>query len=308
MKANEIRLFFKKEKEILDDKFFKNKQLMDFVLNLILSSKVSNIKNIINYTAPYNMTEILYNTVKIASKEDLLLYKLLNKEFQQFGIDIHILLTNKNISILYYFLSEKYAKKIVLKHKIKKYKLGGSLALKPLRVQETAHAGSLALKPLRAQETALAGSLALKPLRAQETAHAGSLALRIYNNDIDITDNYLNNIYLIAKNIGSNIANVKLDKKAIIDFINLGDYNNKVKNSCIQSINVMQDILKTSDIANIINNNTDRPILDFANVFITKMFIKSKYKDLLNYDDFSIKAMKVNILDKQVELLNEVLL
>ena len=276
MKANEIRLFFKKEKEILDDKFFKNKQLMDFVLNLILSSKVSNIKNIINYTAPYNMTEILYNTVKIASKEDLLLYKLLNKEFQQFGIDIHILLTNKNISILYYFLSEKYAKKIVLKHKIKKYKLGGSLALKPLRVQET--------------------------------AHAGSLALRIYNNDIDITDNYLNNIYLIAKNIGSNIANVKLDKKAIIDFINLGDYNNKVKNSCIQSINVMQDILKTSDIANIINNNTDRPILDFANVFITKMFIKSKYKDLLNYDDFSIKAMKVNILDKQVELLNEVLL
>ena len=292
MKTNEIRLFFKKEKEILDDKFFKNKQLMDFVLNLILSSKVSNIKNIINYTAPYNMTEILYNTVKIASKEDLLLYKLLNKEFQQFGIDIHILLTNKNISILYYFLSEKYAKKIVLKHKIKKYKLGGSLALKPLRVQETAHAGSLALKPLRAQETAL----------------AGSLALRIYNNDIDITDNYLNNIYLIAKNIGSNIANVKLDKKAIIDFINLGDYNNKVKNSCIQSINVMQDILKTSDIANIINNNTDRPILDFANVFITKMFIKSKYKDLLNYDDFSIKAMKVNILDKQVELLNEVLL
>ena len=258
MKANEIRLFFKKEKEILDDKFFKNKQLMDFVLNLILSSKVSNIKDIINYTAPYNMTEILYNTVKIVSKEDLLLNKLLNKEFQQFGIDIHILLTNKNISILYYFLSGKYANKIVLKHKIKKYKMGGSLAL------------------------------------------------RIYNNDIDITDNYLNNIYLIAKNIGSNIANIKLDKKTIIDFINFGDYSNKVKNLCIQSINVMQDILTTSDIANIINNNTDKPISDFANVFISKMFIKSKYKDLLNYDDFSIKAMKVNVLDKQFELLSEV--
>ena len=144
---------------------------------------------------------------------------------------------------------------------------------------------------------------------------------QIYNkyNNINITNNYFNEIYKVMENMKDIIINTKINKNTIIDFINLSAYNKKLKKSNIDFINRLpNELLKSSDIAYIIINSSysDIPIRDFIDVFFNKVFIKSVPVDLLNYDYKSIIydgifddkiVKKINAFDKQCEILKEVL-
>ena len=308
MKTDDIRLFFNKEiKEIdekikrniqLRDKFFKNKQLMEFVLNLILKSNIDNIDNLSNRKRydSFNGIDILYIPIKAISKEELLLHKLFNEKYKYFDIATNISIDSVYIHVSYNIkINDAYlniTKKDIV-HKIEKHKPGAKL----LQIQKT--------------------TLANPPS-----------AFKIFNkyNDTDITKDYFNTIYKVAENIGNNITNVELDKKVIIDFVNISSYNNKTKKNNIDFVNTLPDKLKSLDIVNMlimyisINKltcyNTNQPIRDFIYIFLNKMFIKSISKDLLNYDDkdmiydeifYDELAKKINAFDKQCKMLSEVL-
>lgn len=127
----------------------------------------------------------------------------------------------------------------------------------------------------------------------------------------------------MAENIKDNIIDIELDKKIIIDFINLSSYGNKIKKNNIDFANALPDKLKSLDIINMLDGikkliyySYNQPVLDFINIFFNKIFIKSVYKDLLNYDDENIMydgifydnfVKKIKAFDKQCEMLNEVL-
>ena len=283
--AARCRLFFEKENKEIDekikrniklrDKFFKNKQLMDFVLNLILKSNTDNIDDLSSQKRYdlFNRINISYAPIKAISKEELLLHKLFNEKYKYFDITINVSIESINIYVSYNIkINNRNITKKDIVHKIKKYS-----------------------------------------------------TFKIFNkyNDADITKDYFNTIYKVAENIKDNIIDIELDKKIIIDFINLSSYGNKIKKNNIDFANALPDKLKSLDIINMLDGikkliyySYNQPVLDFINIFFNKIFIKSVYKDLLNYDDKNIMydgifydnfVKKIKAFDKQCEMLNEVL-
>ena len=257
---NITRSFFEKEKEAA-----KNKTRIDFFSNLVLKSNILNIKNIQNFRED-NKLVISCNPIKVISNETLILNKLSNNNQDYFTIEPYVFITKKICTIYNITVGQfRIVSKKVIEHKIKKNK--------PQRAQETAHAGSLALKPLAS---------------ARDALFSGSLALKIYNNDIDITDNYLNNIYLIAENIKNNMINAEIDKETMLNFIS---GNKKIKTG-------INDKLTVYNLAGLANNSVSESLSDFINLFINKIFLKSIPKDLLNDD--SKYTIYDGILSKKV--------
>ena len=142
--------------------------------------------------------------------------------------------------------------------------------------------------------------------------------------EIDITNNYLNNIFLVSENIKDNIIKIEFDKKIVIDFINLSIYNKKMKNDNIKLVDTLPDKFAVSDLFTIYRqankqftyNQINKPIEDFINLIFNNVFIKSISKDLLNYDDKNIAydgiidlktIEKLNFFNGQYRILEEIL-
>ena len=127
--------------------------------------------------------------------------------------------------------------------------------------------------------------------------------LNKYNNT-DITDNYLNNIFLVAENIKDNILKTKIDKNSVIDFINLNLYGDTYKKDNIDFINTLPNILGPLDIYEIAKHSyyTDEPIHDFIKIFFNKIFAKSVFKSLLDYDSKNMIRDRIINIKKTKEL------
>lgn len=131
---------------------------------------------------------------------------------------------------------------------------------------------------------------ALKPLLAQETAPAGSL--------IDVTDNYLNNIFSVSENMRDRINKIKLNKITILDFIDLGIYNKKTKKESIKLANTLPDNFIALDLFAIYKKIYTKkvkgePIADFMNLIFNNIFEKSINTDLLDCDNKNIPYMGI---------------
>ena len=271
MDTEEIQFKNKIEAENITRSFFekekeaaKNKTRIDFFSNLVLKSDILNIKNIQNFRED-NKLVISCNPIKVISNETLILNKLSNNNQDYFTIEPYVFITKKICTIYNITVGQfRIVSKKVIEHKIKKN----------------------------------------KPQRAQETAHAGSLALKIYNNDIDITDNYLNNIYLIAENIKNNMINAEIDKETMLNFIS---GNKKIKTG-------INDKLTVYNLAGLANNSVSESLSDFINLFINKIFLRSIPKALLNddskytiYDGILSKKVIKKLKGLDNKLLDEVL-
>ena len=140
--------------------------------------------------------------------------------------------------------------------------------------------------------------------------------------EIDITNNYLNNIFSVAKNISNNFVKIKpFNKKIVIDFINSSRYNKKFKDYDIKLIDTLPDKFVVSDFFTIYKQMpkfNKQPILDFMNLVFNNIFEKSIPKDLLilNYNIKNIQydriinskiIEKLNFFNEQYKILGEVL-
>ena len=114
---------------------------------------------------------------------------------------------------------------------------------------------------------------------------------KIINNYIDITNNYLDNIFSVTETIRDNIVNIKLDKKMLLDFIDSSKYKTQ-KNIGINLVKVFNDKLTILDLFTV-NVNFNMPILDFINTTLNYMFIKSINRDLLSFNDKNIAYDKI---------------
>lgn len=130
--AARYRLFFDKENKKIDKKInnskkltselLKNKKLMDFISVLVSKSNIDNIKDIDILSNSDRTVKISYIQLKVISKEELLLYKLSNKEYEPLIIDTYIFFRGSSVSILYdlnlYGIDTKYIYHEIRKHKI----------------------------------------------------------------------------------------------------------------------------------------------------------------------------------------------
>lgn len=265
--AARYRLFFDKENKKIDKKInnskkltselLKNKKLMDFISVLVSKSNIDNIKDIDILSNSDRTVKISYVPIKTISKEELLLNKLSNKEYEPSIIETYIFFNDSSISIMYDL--DPYSTKYI-HHEIRRRKI-----------------------------------------------------LNKYNNT-DITDNYLNNIFLVTENIKNNILKTKIDKNSVIDFINLNLYGNTYKKDNIDFINTLPNILGPLDISEIAKHSyyTDEPIHDFIKIFFNKIFAKSVFKSLLDYDSKNMirdgiinikKTKELKIFNQQCKIL-----
>lgn len=143
--------------------------------------------------------------------------------------------------------------------------------------------------------------------------------------EIDITNNYLNNIFSVSKNISNNLNKIKpFDKKIIIDFINLSRYSKKIKDYDIKLIDTLPDKFVISDFFTIYKQMPSykkfdkQPILDFMNMVFNNIFKKSISEDLLilNYNIKNIQydriinlkiIEKLNFFNEQYKILEEII-
>ena len=108
---------------------------------------------------------------------------------------------------------------------------------------------------------------------------------KVINDYINITDNYLNNIFSVAETMRDNITNIKFDKKILLDFIDSSKYTKK--NISINLIEVLNDKFTILDLFTI-NANFNLLILDFINITLNNIYVKSINRDLLSFNDKNI--------------------
>ena len=111
--------------------------------------------------------------------------------------------------------------------------------------------------------------------------------------EIDITNDYLNNIFSVSENMRDRINGIKLAKITIVNFINMSTYNKKIKKESIKLTNTLPDNFIALDLFAIYKKIytrkvKGRPIVDFMNLIFNNIFEKSIHTDLLDYDSKNI--------------------